>query len=144
MKKRWKSDDCWRLIEHTADIRAEVTGSSLEELFVNAAYGLTSLLYAGPDVESETEIDLVLPGEEPEEILVDWLREILYRNRVEGLVFVGADVEESSAELFKVRAYFGSGPEGEAPEAEIKAVTYHGLTIAKNDSGLTARILFDI
>lgn len=86
----------------------------------------------------------MLEGGEPEEILVDWLREILYRNRAEGLVFVGADIQELSAESLKVRAYFGAGRREEAPQVEIKAVTYHGLTIEKSDSGFAAKILFDI
>ncbi len=144
MKNRPMSDGSWKLIEHTADIRAEVTGSTLEALFVNAARGLTGLLYAGPTVRAETEIDLVLEGGEVEEILVDWLREILYRKEAEGLVFVRAEVEELSTESLKVRTFFGSVIGEEAPEVEIKAVTYHGLSVERNDSGFTAKILFDI
>jgi SHS2 domain-containing protein len=144
MKNRPTSDGSWKLIEHTADIRAEVSGSTLEELFVNAACGLTGLLYAGPTVDAEAEIDLVLDGGDVEEILVDWLREILYRKEAERLVFVSADVEELSAESLKVRAFFGPAREEDPPEVEIKAVTYHGLSVERNDSGFTAKILFDI
>lgn len=144
MEKNPTINGSWKLIEHTADIRAEVTGSSLEELFINAALGLTSLVYTGPKVHGEKEIDLVLQGEETEEVLVDWLREILYRNRAEGLVFVRADVEELTSQSLRVRAYFGTGLAEDVPEVEIKAVTYHGLTIEKSDSGFVARILFDI
>lgn len=144
MKNRPRSDGSWKLIEHTADIRAEVTGSTLEELFLNAARGLTGLLYSGSAVDAASEIDLILEGDDVEEILVDWLREILYRKEAEGLVFVRADVAELSAESFKVRAFFGPVVKDDYPEVEIKAVTYHGLSVERNDSGFTAKILFDI
>ncbi len=145
MRQTETTDAAWTLLDHTADVRMEVKGRTLEELFVNAALGLTSLLTSEPAVHGNTEIEVVLEGVDREQLIVDWLREILFRNQVDGFVLADADIEELTENRIKARLSGCRALEQDAePGIEIKAVTYHGLSIDRTDDGYRARILFDV
>jgi SHS2 domain-containing protein len=139
-----KSDPGWELLDHTADIRMEVRGKTLEELFLNAAEGLVSLLAPNAEAATDTELDVVLDSDDAENLLVDWLREILFYSETRDFVPVQTEVMELSNRVMKARLVGGVKLSGEEPVAEIKGVTYHGLSITKTGRGYTAKIVFDI
>jgi SHS2 domain-containing protein len=139
-----KSDPGWELLDHTADIRMEVRGKTLEELFLNAAVGLVSLLAPNAEADSATEIDIVLDSDNAENLLVDWLREILFYNQARDFVPVQTDIMDLTNRNIRARLVGGVKLSGEEPVAEIKGVTYHGLVIEKKGAGYLARIVFDI
>jgi len=144
MKNLRTADRSWNLIAHTADLRMEVRGSSLEELMLNAAAGLAELLDTEPVIISEAELDVLVTGDGPDELLVDWLREILYQNQTRAFVPLAAEIVELTETSLKARLVGGLRPEEREPSQEIKAVTYHGLSVVETDSGLVAKIVFDI
>jgi len=144
MAAKKKSDPGWELLDHTADIRMEVRGKTLVELFLNAADGLISLLAPDAEASTDTELDVVLDSDDAENLLVDWLREILFYNETRDFVPVQTEIVELSDKVVKARLVGGAKLSGEEPVAEIKGVTYHGLSITKTGRGYTARIVFDI
>jgi SHS2 domain-containing protein len=139
-----KSEKRWKLIDHTADIRLEVWGADLKELFVNAATALTEMLGAATDTPTQEHVDVGLESAGLDELIVDWLREILFYNQVRGRFLVQCTIEELSDTDLRARLTFGVRPDEEQPDIEIKAVTYHGLAVDKSDEGYCARILFDM
>jgi SHS2 domain-containing protein len=143
-KEPTKIDPGWRLLEHTADIRMAVKGSSLEELFLNAARGFTYLLASEWGGLPDTDLKLRLEADSTEELLVDWLRELLFYHETRGFILVSADIEEISKTTLKARLSGRTRGSEEEPEIEIKAVTYHQLSIQQNDTGYVVTIVFDI
>jgi len=139
-----KIDEGWKLLDHTADIRMEVRGSSLEELFLNASRGLTSLLTPESRDLPDTELELSLEADDIEELLVEWLRELLFRHQTRGFILVSADIKELSNTKLKAKLAGRKRGPGEEPEIEVKAVTYHGLSVRKNHTGYVVTIVFDI
>jgi SHS2 domain-containing protein len=143
-KEPTKVDVGWTLLDHTADIRMAVHGSSVGELFLNAARGFTSLLKREFRGLTDTDLEFRLEADNIEELLVDWLRELLFYHETRGFILVSADIEELSDTTLRAKlAGRTRGPE-EEPEIEIKAVTYHGLSVHKNDAGYDVTIVFDI
>ena len=143
-KESTKIDAGWTLLDHTADIRMAVHGSSVGELFLNAAQGLTSLLARESQGLPDTDLEFRLEADNIEELLVDWLRELLFHHETRGFILVSADIKELSETTLRAKlAGRTRGPE-EEPEIEIKAVTYHRLSIQKNDTGYAVTIVFDI
>jgi SHS2 domain-containing protein len=143
-KEPTKIDVGWTLLDHTADIRMAVHGSSVGELFLNAARGFTSLLTRESRGLPDTHLGLHLEADSIEELLVDWLRELLFHHETRGFIFVSAYIEELSDTTLRAKlAGRTRGPE-EEPEIEIKAVTYHRISIQKNDTGYDVTIVFDI
>jgi SHS2 domain-containing protein len=143
-KEATKIDPGWRLLEHTADIRMEVRGITKEELFLNAARGFTSLLERESGGRPDIELALRLEADNIEELLVDWLRELLYRHETQGFILISAEIEEVSDTYLKAKLAGRTRVPEEEPELEIKAVTYHGLSVQKNDAGYVVTIVFDI
>ncbi len=134
----------WRVIDHTADLRLEVRGESLAELFLNAGHALTFLLVGRVNVLPTESRELMLSAPSIEDLLVEWLRELLFDHQVHGRAFVNGEILELSDTVLKSLAAFGRTPEGHSMQCEIKAVTYHGLKIIRRGDTYFVRIIFDI
>ena len=144
MKNQANPDGGWRLLDHTADIRLEVWGTSLEKLFIYAAKSLSTLLTSPTEPNSEEQIQVALEGGELDELLVNWLREILYFTQTRRIVVTDADIVELSETSLKARLKVRKKRIGAETSIEVKGVTYHGISIRVNDQGYTAQIIVDI
>lgn len=133
-----------RLLPHTADIRLEVRGRDLPELFAVGVSALFSLLIDRRRVRGAETRVLAVSGKDIEERLFLLLRKAL-------LLF--------AADRFLVRSARGRmNPSGVTVEVsgepfdssrhpairEIKAVTAHGMTVERNPDGFVARFLVDV
>jgi protein archease len=143
MSKSRKADKGWTVLDHTADVRIEVRGSDLKELFSNAARAFVELAAPGVPSGSDTELDVFLGADTVEELLVDWLRELLFLKETRGFVPVESRFIEISQNAIKARLMGRLGCR-ETGGTEVKAVTYHGLSVQKRDGGYVSKIVFDI
>ncbi len=128
-------------IEHTADLAMRAYGRDMKELFVNAAYGMFSLM---ADLEGLTptvtrEVRLEAPDQEA--LLVDWLNELLYLNEVEEEVYCSFEIHSLSPT--EISATVGGDKAGEVTKV-IKAATFHDLEITRTEDGYIATITFDV
>ncbi len=137
-------DSGWTLLDHTADIRIEVRGTTLAELFKNAALGLMDLLLSGASVAPATEVDISLEEETAEELLVSWLREILFQYQTAGLVVARVEIADISRNRVTGKLMCDVAPQNFQPDIEIKGVTYHGLTVQTHEWGYSAKVVLDI
>jgi SHS2 domain-containing protein len=129
-------------IEHTADRALRIYGSNLEELLLNAARGMTSLMVTKHIPCSEHREKFVeLKAMDSESLLVDWLSELAYWAEIEMLVFHEFKIESFSPTHLRARIY---GTRVSQLEKHIKAVTYHNLEIVQTEKGLTATVVFDV
>jgi SHS2 domain-containing protein len=123
----------------------EFTGRTLKDLFLNACMGLTSVLSGEPSgTASNTGVDVKIEANDIEELLVNWLREILFLSQVRGFVTTEARFFTISPSALDASLSGRTIEDGDPPEIEIKAVTYHGLSVERGDQGYTAKVIFDI
>ena len=129
-------------IEHTADRALRIYGSNLEELMLNAARGMNSLMVTKlvPCAEY-LEKFVELEAMDSESLLVDWLSELAYWAEIEMLVFHEFKIESVSPTHLRARIH---GTRITQLEKHIKAVTYHNLEIVQTGKGLTATVVFDV
>lgn len=119
-----------------------IYGSNLEDLFLNAARGMNSLMVTAPISGSEQQEKFVaLKAMDTESLLVDWLSELAYWAEIEMLVFEEFKIESMSSTHIKARIY---GTRVRQLKKHIKAVTYHNLDIVRTDKGMTATVVFDV
>ena len=135
----------YTLIDHTADIGIKAYGKSLSEAFENAAKGMFDIITDKSDIDSVGQYDIELSADDLEQLLVDFLSELLYLNSAKSLVFgffkVSLDQKQKklNAKVFGEKFDFSKHKIG----TEIKAVTYHMLEIKKNKK-YSLQVLFDI
>ncbi len=125
-----------------------VSGTSLQALFAHAAAGLATQLFSAQEKiagypTARKEIELAAPGRE--DLLIDWLNELIYLFYDEGFLFTAAEF----AHLDEKR--LACGVEGHAVPRkdrgyakEVKAATYHDLRIEQKAGMFRAEVILDI
>lgn len=140
-RSSWKTMN-FEEIEHTADKALRIFGSSLQELLINAAQGMTSLMMPEVSkVSTEVEKFIELETIDAESLLVEWLSELAFWAETEMLVFTQFDIQKLTATHLQASIHGGKVSK---LEKHIKAVTYHNLKILKTSQGLEATIVFDV
>jgi len=135
------------LIDHTADAGFEVEAPCLDACFARAAAGMFAMMFDPPngmDRRSQRAVEVELDADCPEELMVSWLQELLYRSEVDDLFFLRFDVETDGLRL-NGRADgvpITSGLEPAGPG--VKAVTRHGLRVERAGEGWRARVILDV
>lgn len=135
----------YETIDHTADICIKAYGKTLSEAFENAAKGMFDIITDKSEIESIGQYDIDLEAPDLEQLLVDWLSELLFLSTSQNLVFgffkVELDKEKKhlSAKVFGEKYSLSKHKAG----VEIKAVTYHMLEV-RNKSPYHVQVLFDI
>ena len=134
----------FREIAHTADWQLEVWAPDLVSLLEQAARGMYVLSGAKLKAGSRQPRRLVLRAGDPEGLLVSFLSELLYLGEHEGLGSDGyqLDIHQEAGE-WMLRAVLDSA-RILALDKEIKAVTYHNLTICRTEEGYQVNVVFDV
>lgn len=130
--------------EHTADIGIEARGASLAELFASAAEGMLSLLISPGAAQAREDRPLTVSADDLAGLLVNWLNELLVLLNADGFVPVRFDVQDVTER--SLRAQVGGEPVDPARHRfhlDIKAATYHQLSVRKN-AEWRARVILDV
>jgi len=134
----------FEFFEHTADIGVRVFGATLEELFVNAAAALYEAMGVRKKEEGRIRKEIRIEAESAEDLLHDWLAELLFELSAHGVIFDEIQSATLNAQGFEATAKGGRADWSEA-RAEVKAVTYHQLRVEQRaDSSWMATVIFDV
>src|SRR5688572_4913953 len=84
----------YRLVDHTADLAIEATGTTQEEVLAQAAVGLTEVVTGRPAhrVAPEQEIKFHIDAPDPEAMVVAFLSELLWLLESRDLLWLGGGV----------------------------------------------------
>jgi len=135
----------YELINHTADLGIKVYGCSLRELFENTAYSMFDIMAELDKVKVRDFLKVEIEGERMDELLADWLRDLLYKFNGEGYLLKDFKIEEIDEKGLKAKVGGEKLDLSRHPlKREIKAVTYHELEVKKIDKGWQAQVIFDI
>lgn len=83
----------YEFIEHTADIGLKAYGKNLSEAFENAAIGMFDIISDTTEIDKIGEYKIELEAESIEQLLVDWLSELLYIQETENVLLSGFNVK---------------------------------------------------
>ena len=148
---------CVKQISHTADIGIIARDNNMEGLFSLCGSGLVEVI-AGRSMEhliadlerrdvDRCHLELEMNGHDLENLLIIFLTEILYRLEVENLLVISSLVN-LKVEENKLRVSFECVPynlEELGYFREVKAVTYHQLSVVNCDDGTwAAKVIFDL
>jgi SHS2 domain-containing protein len=135
----------YETFEHTADLGLRIRALDLDTLFAEAAACLVSAIVEDlTTVRPLQRIDLRIDGTQPDFLLFDWLRELLYRFDSQHLLFSRFEVRVTDAGLDASAWGEPLDPARHALAHEVKAITYHGLKVEPADGGWLAELIVDI
>jgi SHS2 domain-containing protein len=135
----------YRLLNHTADYGIHVFGADPKELFANAAFALSDLLTRVDMLKGSDTAELQVTGDDWSDLMVNWLRELLYFWSGKELLVKTVHVLSVSESKVAANVEFDPfDPNRHEIKAEIKAVTYHQIQVTGSSKGWEAKVIFDI
>jgi len=138
----------FRFLEHVSDVYIEATGETLEEAFVQAAYGVFETMTDLASIEPKEKRPISLKAEDLQALLFGWINWFLYIFDVELFLFSKFEIKIKKVKLgYSLTGNcWGEGfnPEKHPSKTEIKAPTYSLLEIIQEPSQVTLRFVVDI
>ncbi len=131
--------------DHTADLGLRIRAADLNMLFVEAATALFSTIVEDlATVAPRQSVGIELANDDPEYLLFDWLKALLYHFDAEHVLFARFEVQIDETGL-KGTAW-GEPLDRSRHELghEVKAITYHGLRVERTADGYLAEVIVDI
>jgi len=131
----------YREVEHTADWEIEVWAPDLPSLLVQAAEGMYAL--TGTELQEKPRItrEVTIEADDLEGLLVGFLSELLFFTETDQVGFDEYDLDRLDDHSLRAQL---RGAAVASQTKEIKAVTYHNLTVRQTERGLSANIVFDV
>lgn len=130
----------YKEIEHTADLELKVWAMNFDQLLVEAAKGMYSIMEIQLSVDNIQQREILIDALDGEMLLVSFLSELLFFIEDEELAF--------NKFLLNITDYKLTGTLEGGKIAnnfkEIKAVTYHNLKIIESKGLYTVHIVFDV
>ena len=135
----------YHTFDHTADLGLVIWGASEEDLFANAAFAVFDIITDLSRVEPHETRRILVEGDSLEDLLINFLREVLYLYNGERWLLKDLRVTRIGEKGLEAEAR-GEPFDGQKHEIckEIKAVTYHQAQIRKTPDGWTARVIIDV
>ena len=135
----------FKILDHPADLGIEATGKDLKEAFEQAAVALMSIILDLSTIEDRESRIVDLSATDHEHLLVKWLAELLYLYDGQHFVAKGFRIEDLtptrltaavSGEILDLARH--------ATKLDVKAITYHQLSVLQTDEGARIRVFLDI
>ncbi len=131
----------------TGDAAFEAEGSTLEELFREAAIATFEVMVDTESVEPKITREVELKNEAVDNLLFDWLSELIYLKDAEAVLFCKFNVNIKKNDTYELKAS-ASGEnidqQKHSLRSDVKAVTYHMFEVKKTEENWTARVILDI
>ncbi len=131
-----------------ADIAYEAYGKNLNEMFENAALAIFELSADIKTIESKEKVEIKLEHEKIDNLLYDFLSEILFLKDSKYMVFkdVEVSINEKNKKYYLTSILMGDtiNPEKQHLENDIKAITMHMFEVRKGKNNWIATVVVDI
>jgi len=132
------------VLDISGDAGLRAYGQTLQELFVNAAMGMYSLITDPEAIREERDITVDIESLSLDGLLVAWLNELIFHFDAYGFIGSRIVITEITHTLKAIVSGEDFDPERHERRLLIKAATYHMLKIGKEDDQWSVNIIFDI
>jgi SHS2 domain-containing protein len=137
----------YEILPHTADGKFRAYGRTLEEAFANAALALASLMWDWKKIEPKIKHRVAVRGKDREQLLVNFLGEIVYLLDTRKFLLAGLDrpaIRESGGG-WSLQAVLSGDALSDRYDifGDVKAVTYNDMKI-EECGGFTLQVVVDV
>ena len=135
----------YEFFDHTADVGIRVFGNSLAELFENAGFALFDIITDIKQVREHEMRCITISRDGVDELLVEWLNSLLYIHATELLLCNKFHVQEIAQQSLTGEAWGEIFQDHRhVIKTEVKAVTYHGLSVYEENGLWKATVVLDV
>lgn len=140
------ADPAWlQRTEHTADEGVVVRAETRADLYARAAWAMFTLICDVEGVLRKDSLHVELEAPDAEALMVRWLSELNVLHETRGMLFRDFEVRTATGTRLIADVYGERmDPRRHTLYTEIKAVTYHGLSVQEHNGTWTAEVLFDV
>jgi len=133
----------FKFLEHTADIKFQAFGKSLEEVFANSALAMFNSMFDG-EVRKTEKFKVKAEGKDNENLLYNFLEELIVL--FDGNQFFLSSVEKIKIKNGKLQAeVVGDKAENYKMSIDVKAITYSEMFVREEKKGKwVAQVVLDV
>ena len=136
-------------LDHAADVGFRATAESLDGVFCEAGRALFSLMFTIEAIRAQAEYRIALSAPSLEELLVEWLSELLAQKDLTRLVFSRFELVisgDATSGFSAVGSAFGEELDRKRHQAgtEVKGISYLGLDVRQRDGIWAAQVVVDV
>jgi len=135
----------YRITARQSELVVRVVGQSQIVLFVNAAFALFDVIADTEKIDGKERLQLEVEGSDRDDLLVNWLRELLYLYQGSAYLLKDFTIREMKDTVVKAEV---SGekldPDRHEIKQEIAAVAYHQSHMQKTGDQWIAQVIFEV
>jgi len=130
----------------SGDFVFDAFGETLEEMLISCAEACFSATTDLSGVDAIDEFSIVVEGEDLNELLFNFLAELIYLKDTERIFLSKFELKLSDNNSTLKAVARGEKIDYDKHEikTDVKAVTYHKLEVKQTDSGFTVRVMLDL
>jgi SHS2 domain-containing protein len=135
----------YRVTTRQSDLAVKVSGNSQADLFANSAFALFDVMTDVEKVAISDRMPLEVEGMDRDDLMVNWMRELLYLYQGSGYLLREFHIREAKDTLVKAEVCGEKiDPDRHEIKKEILAVAYHQSRMQKTGDQWTAQMIFEI
>lgn len=127
----------------TSDIAFKAYGKTKQELLENSGEALLSIMADIDTIKPKKTVLVKVEGEDYNDLLFNWLQELIAVIEIEGIYFSSFSVKEFSKTSCIVECK-GEPIQQKMEKAHIKAITRYLYSVKETKQGLTATVTVDV
>jgi SHS2 domain-containing protein len=132
----------FEFLEHTADIKFQAFGNTLEEVFENSALAMTNSMYDGK-VKEKIIKKIKVKGKDNERLLYEFLEELLFLLDSED--FILSNVKKIKINKNDLEAeIIGDKASDYEIHIIVKAITYNEMFVKKIKNNWVCQVILDV
>ena len=132
----------YKFLEHTADVKFQAFGKTIEEAFENAASALMETIAGKIKIKEKSSKKIEVKGKDNESLLRDFLEEFLYFLDAED--FLVSKVKIKIKENKIVGEVMGDKASEYKFTNNVKAITYNEMFVKKIKGKWTCQVVLDV
>jgi len=135
----------YRITTHQNELAVRIVGNSQADLFANSGFALFDVLSDIDKIEAAERLSLEVEGSDRDDLMVNWIRELLYLYQGSGYLLKEFKINEVKDTLVKAEvAGEKIDPDRHEIKQEIAAVAFHKSRMQKTGNQWIAQVIFEV
>lgn len=137
-----KSNKNYKFLSHTADIKFQASGKTIEEVFSNSALALSDVMTKGAGIRQKKKRKINIKARDFGSLLYNFLEEFLFLYDTKGFVLSSIEEIKIDKEKFALSAVVAG--DTKMLSNDVKAVTYNDMKVEQKGKKWIVQCVLDV